>query len=37
LSILYDGQIVIRLPFMDIHFSISKHAKGVEIFGLYKS
>jgi hypothetical protein len=36
-SILFDGQIVLGLPFVDIRFSISKHAKGVEIFGWYHS
>jgi hypothetical protein len=37
LSIAFDGQIVIGLPFMDVRFAISKHAKGVEIFGWYSS
>jgi hypothetical protein len=37
LSIKFDGQIVVGLPFMDVRFSISKHSKGVEIFGLYFS
>lgn len=35
LSISFDGQIVLCLPFIDIRLSISKHAKGVEIFGKY--
>jgi hypothetical protein len=33
----YNGQIIIGLPFMDIHFSLSKYAKGIEIFGRYWS
>jgi hypothetical protein len=37
LSISFDGQIVLGLPFMDVRFAISKHAKGVEIFGWYSS
>lgn len=37
LSISFDGQIVLRLPFMDVRFAISKQAKGVEIFGWYSS
>ena len=37
LSIEYNGQIIIGLPFMDIHFSLSKYAKGIEIFGKYWS
>lgn len=37
LSISFDGQIVLRLPFMDVRLAISKHAKGVEIFGWYSS
>ena len=36
-SIAYDRQIILALPFMDVHFSISKDAKGVEIFGWYSS
>jgi len=36
-SIEYNGQIIVRLPFMDIHFSLSKYAKGIEIFGRYWS
>jgi hypothetical protein len=35
LSILFDGQIVLNLPFMEVRFSISKYSKGVEIFGKY--
>lgn len=34
LSILFDGQIVLVLPFMDVRFAISKHAKGIGFFGL---
>jgi len=34
LSISYDGQIVFRLPFIDIRIAVSKHAKGVLIFGV---
>ena len=37
LSFSFDGQIVLGLPFMDVRFAISKHAKGVEIFGWYSS
>jgi hypothetical protein len=37
LSISFDGQVVLGLPFMDIRLAISKNAKGVEIFGLYSS
>ena len=37
LSISFDGQIVLGLPFMDVRFAISKHAKGAEIFGWYSS
>lgn len=33
LSISYDGQIVLRLPFIDIRLAVSKHAKDVFIFG----
>ena len=29
----YDGQIIIRMPLLAIHISLSKHAKGIEIFG----
>ena len=29
------GQINIDIPFMTIHLSLSKHAKGFEIFGKY--
>ena len=29
----YDGQLVIRAPFVEIRFALSKHAKGVLIFG----
>jgi len=36
-SIEYNGQIIVRLPFIDIHFSLSKYAKGIEIFGRYWS
>lgn len=32
-SVAFDGQIILGLPFMNIHFAISKHARGVEIFG----
>ena len=35
LSISFDGQIVIGLPFLNLHFAISKEAKGIEIFGKY--
>lgn len=36
-SISFDGQIVLGLPFMDVRFAISKYAKGVEIFGRHSS
>jgi hypothetical protein len=32
LSIYFDGQIVLGLPFMDVRFSISKYAVGIKIF-----
>jgi hypothetical protein len=31
-SIKFDGQIVLSIPFVDIRLSISKQAKGIEIF-----
>lgn len=27
------GQLIIRIPFVDIHLSLNKYAKGVSIFG----
>jgi hypothetical protein len=33
LSISYDGQIVISLPFIDVRLATSSHAKGFLIFG----
>jgi hypothetical protein len=27
------GQLIIRIPFVDIHLSFNKHANGVFIFG----
>ena len=33
LSISFDGQIVLGLPFFNIHFSTSKYASGVYILG----
>jgi len=33
LSISFDGQIVIGLPFMNIHIAVSKEAQGFLIFG----
>lgn len=33
LSISYDGQIVIGLPFMNIHIATNKEASGYLIFG----
>jgi len=33
LSISFDGQIVIGLPFLNIHFATSKYASGVYILG----
>jgi hypothetical protein len=35
LSIGFDGQIFLILPFLEVRFSISKEAKGMEIFGKY--
>lgn len=35
LGIEFNGQIIIIIPFVNIHISISKHSKGVEIFGFY--
>ena len=32
----YDGQIIIRMPFITTHISLSKYAKGFEIFGWYR-
>jgi len=32
----YDGQIIIRVPFITTHISLSKYAKGFEIFGWYR-
>ena len=32
LSLGYDGQIVIRLPLLEVRFSVSKRAKGINIF-----
>jgi hypothetical protein len=32
----YDGQIIIRVPFVTTHISLSKYAKGFEIFGWYR-
>ena len=32
----YDGQIIIRVPFITSHISLSKNAKGFEIFGWYR-
>lgn len=37
LSISFDGQIVLRLPFIDIRIATSKHAKGIYIFGWFSS
>ncbi len=36
-SISFNGQIVIGLPFLDIHFAISKHAYGIRLFGWQSS
>jgi hypothetical protein len=34
LGISYEyGQVLIRLPFVTMHISLSKNAEGVEIFG----
>lgn len=35
LGIQFNGQIIIIVPFINIHISISKYSKGVEIFGIY--
>ena len=32
----YNGQIIIRVPFITTHISLSKNAKGFEIFGWYR-
>ena len=32
----YDGQIIIRVPFITTHISLSKYAKGFEIFVWYR-
>lgn len=32
LSIKFDGQILLSLPFIDVRFAISKYAKGIKIF-----
>jgi hypothetical protein len=36
LSISFDGQIVLRVPFLDIRLSVSKDAKGFEVLGWSK-
>ena len=33
LAIEFDGQIIIKLPFVDIRFAVSKYASGFYIFG----
>jgi hypothetical protein len=33
LSIAFDEQIIITLPFVDVRFAVSKYASGVYIFG----
>jgi len=34
LNLSYEyGQILLRVPFLTFHFSLSKYAKGVELFG----
>jgi hypothetical protein len=31
-NLLYDGQIVLTIPFMDFRFAVSKYAKGFGMF-----
>jgi hypothetical protein len=37
LSISFDGQIVIGLPFVDIRFAVSKIANGYNILDIWKN
>lgn len=33
LSIVFDGQIVLNIPFLEIRIAVSKYAKGFNILG----
>lgn len=32
----YNGQIVLKVPFIDIHFAIRKNAYGYNLFDIWK-